>query len=307
MFKCFTCLIIILAFNISTSAYFRDIGAGVRPMGMGGAYTALADDSNAPMWNSAGLAQIKKQELNLAYSALYIGLDPYLYNSENDQLGHHLISYILPFGSASIGLSWNTFQSNFYDENTICLSYGKKLIETLYTGINLKRMDWNIAENEYTKIDDDIPDKGASKNGYTLDLGFLIKSNDNFSIGFSAENLVPADVGLNVKERISPNLRCGVAYKVKTPKSLDLKLLTLLDTSYREQNQDMDVRLGIEGWFIHETTGVRLGVNSTSLSSGFSYRIFLSRLELQLDYAFIYPFLILDSYGSHKIAIILRF
>ncbi|MGB9596297.1 MAG: hypothetical protein ACPL7B_08455 [Candidatus Poribacteria bacterium] len=300
-------VIIILTFNISIKAYFKDLDVGVRPMGMGGAYTAIADDSNAPIWNSAGISQIKRQELNLAYSALYVGLSPSLYNLESDKLGQHFISYILPLGSDSFGLSWNSFQSNLYDENIVCLSYGRRLIKTLYTGVNLKRMSWDIIGNQYTKIDDDIPNEGASKAGYTLDLGFLLKPDGNISIGFSAENIIPADIGLIMKDRISPNFRGGIAYKIDKLSSLDLKLITLLDTSYRGKDYSMDVRIGAEGWFINETTGIRFGVNSTSLTSGLSYRILFSRLELQLDYAFVYPFFILDNFGSHRIAVILRF
>jgi hypothetical protein len=298
---------VILIISVSTEAYFKDIGSGVRPMGMGGAYTALADDGNSPMWNSAGLAQIKEDELAFAYSALYVGLDPKLYNSDNDQLGSHLVSYIHPLKSGSVGFCWNTFQSNIYDENVICLSYGRKLIGSLYIGINLKRMGWNIATNEYTKIDDDIPDYGVSKNGFTIDMGFLLKPNSNFSLGFSAENLIPADVGLNIKETISLNLRSGIAYKVNTPKDLDIKILTLLDTYYRKQDRTMDVRMGIEGWFLQETVGIRTGINSTSLTSGISYCLSLSELKIQLDYAFIYSFSIADNYGSHRVALALRF
>jgi len=36
---------------------FMMIGAGVRSLGMGGAFAALADDSSAIYWNSGGLAQ----------------------------------------------------------------------------------------------------------------------------------------------------------------------------------------------------------------------------------------------------------
>ena len=35
---------------------FMKIGVGARPVGMGGAYTAVADDANALFWNPAGLA-----------------------------------------------------------------------------------------------------------------------------------------------------------------------------------------------------------------------------------------------------------
>ncbi len=39
-----------------TGFTFMKIGIGARPVGMGGAYTAVADDANALFWNPAGLA-----------------------------------------------------------------------------------------------------------------------------------------------------------------------------------------------------------------------------------------------------------
>jgi len=298
--------IALLTVAFSAQAYFKDIGVGARPMGMGGAYTAVADDCNASMWNSAGLSQIKKQEIMMAYTALYTGLEPSLYNSENDRLGYHFVSYVYPLKSSGIGFSWKAFQSNFYDENTFCLSYGRKLIWNLYTGINLKRASWSIERNEYTELDNDIPDDGTSKNGYTFDLGFMFKRGSNFTFGFSAENLLPVDVGLNKKERIPLTLRTGVAYKIIFPKKLDIKLLTLLDTMYRKQDRIMDVCIGAESWFLHETSGIRVGLNSTSITSGLSYRTSISKLGIQIDYAFVYPLSIQETYGSHRVSVSLR-
>ena len=42
----------------TTAAQFLKIGAGARPIGMGGAYTAIATDILAVYWNPAGLARI---------------------------------------------------------------------------------------------------------------------------------------------------------------------------------------------------------------------------------------------------------
>ena len=304
--KLISITIIFLSIAFPIQAYFKDMGVGVRPMGMGGAYTAVADDGNAVMWNSAGLAQIKKQEVTLAYTALYAGLEPSLYNGENDRLGYHFVSYVYPLNSGSIGFCWNAFQSYFYDENTFCLSYGRRLIWNLYTGITLKRAGWSVEGNEYTELDSDIPDDGVSRSGFTFDLGFLLKRGNNVSLGFSAENLLPVDIGLNTKERIPLNLRTGVAYKVNLPKKLDIKLLTLLDTTYRKQDRAMDVRIGAESWFLHETAGFRIGLNSTSVTSGLSYRIPISKSGIQIDYAFIYPFSIRETYGSHHVSISLK-
>ena len=43
---------LLLAFTCQSAFAFY----GARPMGMGGAFTAVADDANAPYWNPAGLA-----------------------------------------------------------------------------------------------------------------------------------------------------------------------------------------------------------------------------------------------------------
>lgn len=42
-----------------------DLGVGTRALGMGGAYTAIADDTSAPYWNPAGLANAKRFSLQL--------------------------------------------------------------------------------------------------------------------------------------------------------------------------------------------------------------------------------------------------
>ena len=41
------------------------IGAGARALGMGGAFTAVADDATANTWNPAGMAQLERPELSL--------------------------------------------------------------------------------------------------------------------------------------------------------------------------------------------------------------------------------------------------
>jgi len=42
-------------------------GLGVRAMGMGGAYTGVADDFTAVFWNPAGLAQMQRREVYVAF------------------------------------------------------------------------------------------------------------------------------------------------------------------------------------------------------------------------------------------------
>jgi hypothetical protein len=55
------------------TAAFLDIGVGARGIGMGGAYTALADDSSAVYWNPAGLARAEKREVAVSHAELGAG------------------------------------------------------------------------------------------------------------------------------------------------------------------------------------------------------------------------------------------
>jgi hypothetical protein len=56
---------------------FMMIGAGVRPLGMGGAYSAIANDGNAIYWNSSGIAQIRDPEITIMHAFLYKGIAAY--------------------------------------------------------------------------------------------------------------------------------------------------------------------------------------------------------------------------------------
>lgn len=62
------------AVNDSASIIFPilDMGAGARSLGMGEAFTAVADDSSAIYWNPAGLGTIKKAEAALTYNKWYM-------------------------------------------------------------------------------------------------------------------------------------------------------------------------------------------------------------------------------------------
>src|SRR3989339_1282058 len=48
------------AYAEANPAAFLNSGAGVRAMGMGGAYVSISDDPSAVYWNPAGMAKVKR-------------------------------------------------------------------------------------------------------------------------------------------------------------------------------------------------------------------------------------------------------
>lgn len=56
---------------------FMSIGSGVRPLGMGGAYSAIANDGSAIYWNASGIAQIRESEMTFMHAFLYKNIAAY--------------------------------------------------------------------------------------------------------------------------------------------------------------------------------------------------------------------------------------
>lgn len=70
------------------TAAFLKLSPGARPIGMGNAFTAIADDLNALVWNPAGLSSIKRPEASFMHAQLYADTS-YDFIGYAHPLGHH--------------------------------------------------------------------------------------------------------------------------------------------------------------------------------------------------------------------------
>ncbi|MBM3236644.1 prolipoprotein diacylglyceryl transferase [Candidatus Poribacteria bacterium] len=103
-------------------AAFENIGIGAKPMGMGGAYTAPANDTNAIIWNPAGLADISKQEIGLSYLELY-GLVGYSFIA----YAHHIDN----LGTIAGSLSGSNDSEGNYQEVALNISAARRIIRNI--------------------------------------------------------------------------------------------------------------------------------------------------------------------------------
>jgi hypothetical protein len=290
-----TLILTLLCVGTSFAA-FDDMGIGARPLGMGGAFVAVADDANASRHNPAGLGYMTTPEAGFTHVRMFSGMVNYNY-----------AGLVLPLGSAgSFGASFGMLseESDIYSERNVAFSYSRKLIESLSLGANLKMLNTSFDDGNFW-VSENPYFAETSVSGFTLDLGMLAMPVTGLNIGLSGENLIPADVSVSEseEEKVPMNLRLGLAYRLSAiaanaqePALKDVLETTIIsiEGAMRKERETsaVKVRAGLEAWFADGVVGLRAGYRmkkvqnvSSSVAVGGSIRIPVTELNLQLDYA----------------------
>ena len=204
----FTLVLIASAYGVNktgtTSAKFLSIGVGSNAVGMGGAYTAVADDATAMYWNPAGLSFHDTKEIyfnhanwiadiSFDYFGLTLPLNP------RSTLGFNITSVTMDemevtrYGNEDTG---ETFKAADY---AIASTYAMDLTDRFSIGINGKFIQQSIA-NSHAR-------------GFAIDFGTLFTTPFGFNLGTSISNFgsklkMTGDdllVGVDVDENIDGN------------------------------------------------------------------------------------------------------
>ncbi len=291
-------LSVVLLFPGVTFAAFNDIGVGARPLGLGGAFVALADDSNAANYNAAGLGYIDAIHLGGTHAQRFNGLITY-----------NAVSGIIPLGKiGAIGASFGDLaeDSDIYHEQIVRISYGNALFKQFAVGTNLKlfRTSFNeanefVVENPYFAQ--------TSSSAVSFDFGVIVKPFKSLSLGASVENLLPADMSISDTSAgdtpivpVPMSIRAGLAYRLETIAEMSTQgavVSNLLKGSLgtfeiASRNDAIYIRTGVEVWLnqsiaVRGGYGVKNGSNSaTTLSFGGSAKLPIGKTAIQLDYGF---------------------
>ena len=182
------------------TASFLDIGVGARALGMGGAYTALADDANALYWNPAGLAKLEKREFTASHAEMY----------ESTRLDFLACSHPTSQGTFSAGLTYLS-QGKIegrdslgrptagFDASDAAVSggYARKL-EFAEVGASVKYIRSHIGSTEAQTV---AADAGAKR-----EFG-------NFAVGAALRNLGPGLKFQDQRNDLPLRFALGAAYK----------------------------------------------------------------------------------------------
>jgi len=291
--------VLLMATIISGTAFsaYDDIGIGARPLGMGGAFVAIADDCNASAYNPAGIGYARKPEVGFTHIILFSGV-----------VNYNHAGIIVPLGGfGGIGMSFGILQeeSAIYSEKTYIFSYSKRLIEAISLGVNVKMLNTGYdKETEWVKENPYFVK--ASTSGFTFDVGLLAKPVSGLSIGVMGSNLAPVDMSISRsdEEKVPMNLRFGLAYRLSAIASsaqqpalkevLETTILSVEGGSGKDREVNVTkAKAGIEAWFVKQTVGLRAGYSmkkvdkssSSNVNLGASLKIPISDVTMRLDYA----------------------
>ncbi|OGC11536.1 hypothetical protein A3K48_03395 [candidate division WOR-1 bacterium RIFOXYA12_FULL_52_29] len=246
-------------------------GVGARPLGMGGAFSAIADNADAPFYGPAGLGFNTRQSITTMQTRLSTDAD------------HYYLSYIVPAFGGTVGLSWvqigisdiaqtsnevdvhNEVQniSLFsYYSSAYLLAYGRKFNDHISFGLTAKYL-----------TSDMFGLAGGQAWGYSLTPNILFRVGDlaarHLSVGFKVDELVNYQKwGTETIEQVPAKARLGLAlYQVPM-----ISGTAAIDISQMvKSGYSPEVATGYE--WSERGLSFRAGYNAGGLTTGVGFRV----------------------------------
>jgi hypothetical protein len=227
----------------TTAASFLKLDQGIRPVSLGGAFTAAADDVNAIMYNPSGLSQLKGVEVTSMFSLWFAGIYyGYLAGAFNaGEIGTFGIGVVY-VGTGDIprwsdtGVAGDPFGA--YDLG-VNLAYGTAINKELSLGLSLK------------VFVEQIDDTGSL--GFAADLGAIYKLPiKDLQLGMTIVNLGPK-FGFGEAFWLPIAFKVGASYKGIRNMMLNLDYIQPIETYGI-------LAAGMEYWY-RDLLVVRVGFN----------------------------------------------
>lgn len=262
------------------------VGVGGKALGMGGAFTSIADDATAVYYNPAGLSLLEYQELTFMHMDLFEGTN---FNfgswaaSVNPNLG-------IGIGYMRIGTDELTRMQNFvpmgtfdYSQSQILFSVGAKASDKVSVGATIKAVNQEIdTESDWAT---------------GVDAGIILIPHRYVRVGFAARDAVSAKLKLSSTEEEMPSSIAGGVAFVNYPLSERTDFSASVEV---EKSEDRSGKVHAGGeLLLDKSYAVRGGYDrdNVSFGVGYAYRMF----------SFDYAYKVMDRIdNSHRVSLSLK-
>lgn len=293
----------------TTASVFLKLGVSSRPLSMGGAFTAVADDVSALYWNPAGIAGLNNVQVLLDHTEWFLDID-YEFIGGIIGLGRYgtigaTISFLHMDEMAITTTHQPEGTGEFFNAGSYAatLSYGKKITDRFSLGITSKYI------NEYIY--------NSSAGGFALDIGTKYSTRiDGLILGMSISNfgtkmqmngrdlIIQTDLDPTLEsdpEHVNAHLdtdkfdlpllfRFGIAYSFSALHP-DLNLTVAADANHPNDNTE-SLNLGTEISF-KNTLFIRGGLphlfqrdSEETFTLGAGVKIDLGSFKIVVDYSY---------------------
>lgn len=252
---------------------FLSLDANARAVAMGGAYTALATDANALLYNPAGLGRVEQNEATFMHNQYFQGINQEYFGLAMRK-GWGLNVNYLDSGSVpetTLASPGGTGASNSLTDMAVSAGYGRAVMDSLSLGLGVKYVQESVA--------------GVAGRGYAADAGALyaVPAVPNLRLGLSVQNAGPAVKFQAAHENLPLDVRGGAAYGFSV---IGQQSVLSLDVS-KERSAGVVVQGGAET-IIAKAMAVRVGFNTgndagpkVTAGAGWTHK------QFSLDYAFV--------------------
>lgn len=280
---------------------FDDLGNSARVVSMGGANIAVADAPYSIFYNPAGIYNIKNLSLSSTYSNLYQGIT-------DDNLNYFSLSAVVPLEViGEFGIGGTFLNSELWKENTFIFSYARQLYGDIALGGSLKLLRWSAEA---------APGETAlSYFGFTFDIGAHytfsnLISNSDLRVGLAIQNLTQPSISNNGSPdaKLPISMGLGLAFISKEYNYVVALDILRYDETTRINTGAEFLGLRQEVFGLNTAFLIRGGYNGIVGSDVFTQRgvnagFGLNVDDLKIDYAYVFPLVLQNVGGSHKISL----
>ncbi|MCD6311958.1 MAG: hypothetical protein J7M11_05820 [Elusimicrobia bacterium] len=183
-------------------AAFHNPGWSARAEGMGGVFCAAGCDASSLFYNPAAIRGLDSPEL------VFMGFKPYM-SLSGVEWKYYQLSAVYPKDSLTLGMAYAGFNAqSLYLENSLLFS-GAFTRGSFDIGGSIKYLSHSYSiPHEMQPFFD-----AKEASGFSADMGGIVNINKTFAAGLSAENIIPADVGIKYEDKVPSIYRLGFAAK----------------------------------------------------------------------------------------------